>query len=614
MGLLNRKSLVLAAALLLAVGSSARPAFAQDLDEAIDAELDEVSAGDTPSAATAATPSAPATTNTAPVDVQLDEGDETPAANQVESQPAAPSETPAPAIVDDELKLDGEDTSSQVAAPQATPAPETPAPSEAQAPQAPVVEERTSEPAAPVAEQRPSSGGGGLMDAPNDAYEKRLGGLTRGFKQIPDVNWDEIVGERRQETYSLQTGDTLWDISSTFFGDGFFWAKLWSQNGVIDNPHQILRGKAIRFVAGTEGDAPAIGVMDVRVASNSEVVSLNPWSSGDPQPPPPLYREQVQTEVSPEELESGVVLETDELIPAPELPAANKRTPVLKELPKSFVESKVSLKAEYDSSGFIAAPPRAADKPASVFLNSFILDGAPDSLGRIEEIEASDRVASTGQSVFIKLNRDVEQGSRVTFVRQRARPKGVSGPVLDVLGIGIVDGIVKDGSNTFRATVTTSLAPVEKGAMVLAEAPPRVTVDTSGRRSEAHLKIVGGEFDDERNILGAPAVVYLSGGANAGLQKNDILGVAARRGSRRETRYPGYSHSIAILKIADVRQNVATALVVSSTEPINLGDVTTGALPDSKGTLNLETADEAATAFGQRKAIDIHSSTIRIGD
>ena len=555
-------------------------AYAQNLDDAIDAELDDVSGGLNPS-------------------------------NQTKAKPASGK---APAIVDDELKIDDveldvEPPKSQVASPKQSVPPKVDASDvdldlgveEASSP-SPVVKET---PLAPELKASPAARSGDVtLDEPNSTYEKRLAKISSGYKPVPDVNWDEIVGERRQENYSLQSGDTLWDISDTFFGDGLFWAKLWSQNGVIENPHMILRGKGIRFVAGTESDAPAIGVMDVRVASNSEVVSMNPLRERQ-EATAPTYREQVQTEVTAEEIESGVVLEASELIPAPELPAANKHAPTLKDLPRSFVEKKVYLNEQYDSSGLDAPASRKANISPSIFVNSYIADRTPESLGKIDEIESQEKVASNGQGVFIRLNREINQGARITFIRLRGSPKGTSGRIVDVLGVGVVDGIVKDNSNVYHATVTTTLMPVEKGALIIDTPPPRTTVDRSGTRSEAHVTVVGGEYDDKRKVIGSSSVIYLNGGSESGLKKGDILGIESKRGTRRETKYSDYRKSIAVIKIADVGQRVATAIVVSEVEPVNIGDMTTGALPEGLGGLKSETADEAAAGFGRKGSIDI---------
>jgi hypothetical protein len=637
-----RKSLVVAVAILMLVApGSVRFAHAQSLDDAIDAELDDVSGdGNSPSTETKSANAISSSVD----EIQLDD-DGASAPKQTAKASLPPKEKPAPepvaaepepvdaaatdsgpnkALVNDELKLDdapaeaaSDDKKNPVPDVELDTEDKTQAPTQAEAPDAPtdsapdlqtgsdgptpVVEEKP----APVIEEKPvavaAPASAVSMDNGNPAYEKRLGQISRGYKPVADVNWDEIVADRRQENYRLQTGDTLWDISETFFGDGFFWAKLWSQNGVIENPHRILRGKAIRFVAGNESDAPAIGVVDVN--KGSEMVSSNPLQ--EPELDRPTYREQVQAEVTPEEIESGVVLETDELIPAPDLPPASKRVAVLKILPKSFAETHIVLDAEYDSSGLIATPTIRANDAASVFVNSFILDGSPNEIGTVDEIETQERVARNGQGVFVKANKELPMGSRVTFIHKRDRPPGSPGPVVNVEGVGVVDGVIKESSNTYHVTVTTAIFPVEKGSLVVEEPPPRVTFSRNGRHTDLHAKVIGGEFGDDRKNIGEPSIIYLNAGSASGIQKGDIMGVQARRGTRRETKYPDLLRPIAVIKIADVRQKVATAIVLSSVDGIVPGDLTGGELPEDLPGLQIETADESTAAFGRKEPVDI---------
>jgi hypothetical protein len=54
------------------------------------------------------------------------------------------------------------------------------------------------------------------------------------------------------ETYIVQGGDTLWDISTVFLRDPWFWPEIWFKNPQVENPHLIYPGDtlAIIYVGG----------------------------------------------------------------------------------------------------------------------------------------------------------------------------------------------------------------------------------------------------------------------------------------------------------------------------------------------------------------------------
>ena len=52
--------------------------------------------------------------------------------------------------------------------------------------------------------------------------------------------------------YTIQKGDTLWDLSEHFFDSAWIWPDLWEKNQEIANPHWIYPGERIRLYSREE--------------------------------------------------------------------------------------------------------------------------------------------------------------------------------------------------------------------------------------------------------------------------------------------------------------------------------------------------------------------------
>ena len=63
-------------------------------------------------------------------------------------------------------------------------------------------------------------------------------------------------GEAVPESYVIQRGDTLWDLSGRYLDSPWYWPKLWSYNPQVENPHWIYPGNPLRL-APAGAQAPA---------------------------------------------------------------------------------------------------------------------------------------------------------------------------------------------------------------------------------------------------------------------------------------------------------------------------------------------------------------------
>jgi LysM domain len=100
---------------------------------------------------------------------------------------------------------------------------------------------------------------------------------------VPPPGAEPAPGSAPQ-TYTVQRGDTLWDLSAKFLNSPWYWPKVWSYNPQVANPHWIYPGNVLRFYPGGDGTAPRIEVAgDDDAPPPKELEGLSRADMGRPQ-------------------------------------------------------------------------------------------------------------------------------------------------------------------------------------------------------------------------------------------------------------------------------------------------------------------------------------------
>ncbi len=230
------------------------------------------------------------------------------------------------------------------------------------------------------------------------------------------------------DTYVVKKGDTLWDISSLFLRDPWYWPEIWYVNPQVKNPHLIYPGDVLTLV----------------YVDGQPQLRMSRGASGTERLSPRVREEQLTDAVQtiPYEaiapfLGKGMVLTKDEIAGLPHIVALRDDHLIGASGNDAYVRGNISGQdAEY----------------SVVHIGNKLVDPDDGDVLGFEGIYVADgRVRRMGDPATVELNnsqREVMQGDRLVAQKEllalKFEPRAPDRPIAGSI-VHVVDGVTQIG-------------------------------------------------------------------------------------------------------------------------------------------------------------------------
>ncbi len=365
-----------------------------------------------------------------------------------------------------------------------------------------------------------------LAIAQDSSFEARMNRIYVQHYQQPilDDEWFKIVEGIQEQSYNVNAGDTLWDISEIYFGDGHYWSKLWSINKGITNPHLIFPGDTVIFSLGTFKDAPSMTVEKLEQ-------SIAGAQGSDP----------------------TIMIEAD--------PVVSPRSKYYSRPPDFFVESPLLNLAE-DSK--ISVIPRPAMKYKNDFyLTREIFSAEPKVIASVKSIGGERMVSGEFNRIILeKEDQALNPGDTLSIIDENfERLKDGYG----IRTLGIVKVIQSIGEDLYEAEVLRQFDGILSGSSVITHLPPYVDMNTQQTPTEVDISILS----KDKEIWYTGDVVFLKSETSS-LTIGDVLKIQNPFDKRVDFYTPN-----GVVKVVATNPPFATAVVIYARTAIDRSSVST---------------------------------------
>jgi hypothetical protein len=420
-----------------------------------------------------------------------------------------------------------------------------------------------------------NTGSSGVFDVGRE--EKELLLMAEKMQgQIPVNEWNDLAKSSNTSTYTVRPNDWLWKISKKFFGSGFYYAKIWSLNPYITNPHLIEPGMILSFTTGTADELPTVKVGEFSDSEVSEGVGSGLKDEYD----------QWGDNVKPDWLneknklkEDGVFVQYSNDKNDEDLKNASSRG--LNKEYETYDPPRLNFTVDipqnqYDSTGFDKNTRLEFKFKEGFYLNTFISTNIVQDFGVVDSAINEGIFISKFDRVYVRFDDrvDVVPGDKFSIYSTGGK---VSQKNSDRTGYkytieGHVQTISKHG-DLWECDVVESTGTIERGNRITVYTPKieRITQTFNSRIVEA---TVLAPYSGVQTAFSMGDVLYIDRGRADGLEMGNVLEVydfKDRGTNKKITENPTYKNGE--LTIITLTDNFATVLVSQSVRNFAAGDV-----------------------------------------
>ncbi|MEK7703883.1 MAG: LysM peptidoglycan-binding domain-containing protein [Myxococcota bacterium] len=340
---------------------------------------------------------------------------------------------------------------------------------------------------------------------------------------------DAIDGRERDwrptlDSYTVERGDTLWDISARVVGRAALWPRIWAYNPEITNPNWIYPGDILRF---QPSDQPLPMLSEpsstpMLVSQKSDVTDLGTRNE--------------------DEAHGHAAIEVINTRPAV------SRTPAGPPPPREWL----------------------------TWIGAFVTPEELARAGTLTHAVGDKLLLSNNDEVYLSFPGEQKpiRGERFLVYRTLGRVRhpvshDLWGYMSQVTGVVTVDG---NEPAVTRAHLGTTLVEVERGQYVAPLKQDLRSAITEIKAPKAVDGVVLALSAEAPVMAGEQQLVFVDKGTDAGLVRGNRFKVY-ERGDPVTHDYSDLPYvDIATLLVVDVKDNASTCLVLSSTREIEPGD------------------------------------------